>query len=297
VLHSIEIVGDGVGPHLLITAGVHGDEYEPMVACRELAKYFTAGRSQLRGRVTIVPCVNIAAFERGTRTADDGLDLARTCPGKSDGKPTEQVAHALSELIRAADLYIDLHTGGVAYRIFPLAGYVLHRDEKVLERQRRMAQAFNLPLIWGTAPNLNGRSLSVARDAGVPAIYAEYLGGSDCTPEGVRDYIDGCLNVAAEFDMLDRMRPTNRVQYVKEDPRDNSGFLQLGHPSPLTGIFEAAVKLGDRVTAGDRLGTVTTVGGDEQAEVVANATGLVVMLPGLPKVLKDQATAMVVEVE
>lgn len=40
-----------------------------------------------------------------------------------------------------------------------------------------MARAFGLPLIWGTDPTLPGRSLSVARDANVPAIYAEYLGG------------------------------------------------------------------------------------------------------------------------
>ena len=50
-------------------------------------------------------CVDIAA-------PDDQLDLARTCPGRSDGSVTEQTAWALSESIRSADFYIDLHTGG-----------------------------------------------------------------------------------------------------------------------------------------------------------------------------------------
>ena len=45
-----------------------------------------------------------------------------------------------------------------------------------------MARAFNLPLIWGTDASLEGRSLSVARDAAVPAIYAEYLGGGVFSP-------------------------------------------------------------------------------------------------------------------
>ncbi len=294
MLHTIEIAGASAGPKLLITGGVHGDEYEPMVACRKLAELLKP--DVLRGKVTIVPCVNVAAFERGTRTADDGLDLARTCPGKVDGRPTERVAHALSELIRAADYYIDLHTGGVAYELFPLAGYTLHRDPQILEAQRRMARAFNLPLIWGTSPNLHGRSLSVARDAGVPAIYAEYGGGSVCSPKGTAAYVEGCLNVLAEFGMLDRARPQNGVLYVKEDPRDGSGHLQLGHPSPQTGIFEACVALGDRVTQGDRIGTVFDVGGSIAADITANASGIVIMLPGLPRVVKDQATAMIVEV-
>lgn len=294
MLHTIEIVGANAGRKLLITGGVHGDEYEPMVACRKLAEVLKP--NDLRGSVTIAPCVNVAAFERGTRTADDGLDLARTCPGKADGLPTEQVAHALSELIRAADYYIDLHTGGTAYELFPLAGYTLHRNSEILETQRRMARAFNLPLIWGTSPNLDGRSLSVARDAGVPAIYAEYGGGSVCSPKGTAAYVEGCLNVLAEFGMLDRKRPENRVLYVKEDARDGSGHLQVGHPAPLTGIFEARVALGDRVSQGDRLGTVTDVGGAHAADIAANASGIVIMLPGLPRVVKDQATAMIVEV-
>lgn len=299
MLHAVEISGATAGPKLLITGGVHGDEYEPMVACRKLAELLrqeTLRGGVLRGRVTIVPCVNVAAFERGARTADDGLDLARTCPGRADGRPTERVAHALSELIRAADYYIDLHTGGVAYEIFPLAGYTLHRNPEILEIQRRMARAFNLPLVWGTSPNLDGRSLSVARDAGVPAIYAEYGGGAVCSPQGTAAYVDGCLNVLAEFGMLDRTPPENRVLYVKEDARDGSGHLQVGHPSPLTGIFEGCVTLGDRVAQGDRLGRVTDVGGAHAVDITANASGIVIMLPGLPRVVKDQATAMIVDV-
>ena len=52
--------------------------------------------------------------------------------------------------------------------MLPLAGYMLHRDAAVLDAQRRMARAFNLPVIWGTDWRLEGRSLSAARNAGVP---------------------------------------------------------------------------------------------------------------------------------
>ena len=197
-----EIVsGSRPGPRLLITGGVHGDEFEPMEAIRRLAREIPA--ENLQGSVTLVPVVNEPAFRLGHRMAEDGRDLARTCPGRIDGTVTEQIAAALSELIRAADYYIDLHTGGTRLVVSPLVGYMLHRDPAVLAAQRRMARAFGLSIIWGTDPNLDGRSLSVARDAGVPAIYAEYLGGGGCTPEGIAAYVRGCQNVLVALDMLD----------------------------------------------------------------------------------------------
>src|SRR5688572_6828926 len=140
-LAALEFVGKQPGLHLLVTGGVHGDEFEPMEAARQLAA--SIDTENLNGRLTIIPVVNEAAFLRGQRTAEDGLDLARTCPGRADGSITEQIAHAISGLIRKADFYIDLHTGGLLFRILPLTGYTLHPDPRILDRQREMARAFN----------------------------------------------------------------------------------------------------------------------------------------------------------
>ncbi|MBT7171144.1 MAG: dihydropteroate synthase, partial [Phycisphaerales bacterium] len=46
------------------------------------------------GTVELLPVVNEPAFRRGERTAEDGLDLARVCPGSADGSTTMQIAHA-----------------------------------------------------------------------------------------------------------------------------------------------------------------------------------------------------------
>ena len=77
-------------------------------------------------------------------------------------------------------------------------------------QQRRMARAFNLPVIWGTDPNLEGRSMSIARTANVPAIYTEFLGSGLCAPDGVVAYFEGCLNVMCELGMIDRPQPQVR---------------------------------------------------------------------------------------
>src|SRR3954452_23007149 len=92
-LTAFRLAGPLDGPHVLITGGVHGDEFEPMAAVRRLADALR-GR-ELRGRVTLGPVVNEPAFRLGLRSGDDGLDLARVCPGRPDGSITEQVAHAL----------------------------------------------------------------------------------------------------------------------------------------------------------------------------------------------------------
>ena len=142
---KVEFTGVEPGPHLLITGGVHGDEFEPMAAIRRLIRRFATGdcpEPLKTGTLTLVPVVNEAAFLHGERTAPDGLDLARVCPGSLDGSETERTAHALSELIRQADYYVDLHSGGTAFSVLPMTGYTLHADRRGLDRQREMARAF-----------------------------------------------------------------------------------------------------------------------------------------------------------
>lgn len=281
------------GPHLLVTGGVHGDEFEPMAAIRRLMR--EVDRAQLRGRLTLIPVANEAAFLRGTRTAADELDLARTCPGKPDGSITEQTAYALSEIIRAADYYIDLHTGGTIMSVLPLTGYKLVPDEAIREKQRRMAHAFNLPVVWGTDYRLDGRTLSVARDAGVPAIYAEYLGSGLCDPAGIEAYVEGCLNVMAELDMLDRERPASRVEHTVNDFRESAGHMQIRNPAPITGFFEPSVRLGGNVNAGEPLGIVTDPLGDNAITVPSQESGMVIVLRTFSRVYAGDTLAVILE--
>ena len=51
-----QIVGIQPGPHILITGGVHGDEFEPMAAIRRLMREIRP--EELCGRLTLVPVVN-----------------------------------------------------------------------------------------------------------------------------------------------------------------------------------------------------------------------------------------------
>ncbi|MCP4171379.1 MAG: succinylglutamate desuccinylase [Fuerstiella sp.] len=284
-------------PDLLITGGVHGDEFEPIQAITRLIDVFGHRSDRLNGRLTLVPCVNEAAFLRGHRCADDGLDLARTCPGNPNGSITKQTAWALSSLIRSADYYIDLHTGGTEFSLYPLAGYVLHADRNILEQQRSMAQAFNLPVIWGTAANLQGRSLSVARDAGVPAIYCEYLGSATCSLDGVDAYVEGCMNVMANLGMIERRVTESKIQHIVEDDRPESGHLQVCNPSPVTGYFEPSVQLGQKIEVGQPLGTVYDLQSGKPHSLSAEHDGIVLMLRTFPRVRRGETVGVVLGCE
>lgn len=287
-------IGSG-RPQLLIIAGVHGDEFEPMVAVRKTWERLV-GR-EIRGRITLAPIVNEPAFQRGQRIAEDGLDLARTMPGRADGTVTERVAAALAPLIREADYLIDLHTGGRLFRISPLSGYMLHPDPQVLDVQRQMARAFNAPIVWGTQPQLDGRTLSVARDAKVPAIYVEAGGGERFDDSAVDLCVDGCLNVAGALGFLDHPKPPSAVEHVVEDPRDNSGYLQVMHPAPSAGFFEAAVQLNELVTAGQVWGRIVDPFGLPIGDVRAAESGLALFLRAVPAVKAGESTGGVLPLD
>lgn len=265
------------GPHVLIIAGVHGDEVEPMLAAMRLSK--TLKRVLNKGRVTIVPVANTSAFGLGSRVGEDGLDLARTLPGKKEGSITEELADAVSRLIETADYLIDLHTGGGLFDILPLTGYLLHPDNNVLQQQQRMAAAFNLPVIWGTESQVEGRTLSVARDFRIPAIYAECRGGLSVNKQTVRQYEKGCLRVLAALGMTAAISdPASKVDYWLEDHTPGQGHLQVKLPSPENGIFIPAVRLGQQVKNGKLLGQIVSPLTQTKTAVRVQEGGLVFML-------------------
>ena len=291
--HTIE--GSEAGPHLLITAGVHGDEWEPIVAVRQLLTCIRPG--ELHGRLTLLPVVNESAFQAGERVGADGLDLARVCPGRADGKLTERVAFELAELMSSVDYYIDCHTGGVRMRIWPLAGYLLHADERLLTQQRAMARAFGLPFVWGTDASVNGRTLSVARDLSIPAIYVEYFGSATFCRSAVTALVNGCRSVMNQLNMLSAENLAGQARFFAEEHEAGSGHLQVCHPAPDAGIFVPAVDLGDEITAGTPLGYLHPDSSSVKSAtpICAEKTGRVVTLRSLPRVKAGDGLGVVVK--
>lgn len=177
--------GRSAGRLALITAGVHGDEYEGPAAVFSLAQLLSPDR--LQGTIIAVPMANPAAFAAGTRThPEDGRNLARTFLGNAKGGPTQRLAAAIfEELAARADYLIDLHSGGVEYVFRPVCGF--YGEPKSGNSSFEAAQTFGLPALW-QRPKTDGVLSCKAWRRGKVAIGAEYLGGGQLSADGVRDY-------------------------------------------------------------------------------------------------------------
>ena len=116
-LPLLTLTGPTTGPTLVVTAGVHGDEYEGIETIARL--YQQLEPTALRGTLVMLPVCNLPAYESAQRSSQiDGLNLARTFPGDANGTITQRIAAWIrAHLLAHADFYIDLHSGGVAYDI------------------------------------------------------------------------------------------------------------------------------------------------------------------------------------
>jgi len=259
------------GPRVVVLGGVHGDEYEGRVAAALIARDLES--TLLRGTVSIVPTANLPACQAGTRTSPlDGLNLARTFPGRADGSATERIACVLADLIRQSDLLIDLHSAGQHYAMPLLCGaYVAHDD--LGRRCEAAARAFGAPIFWAHPEIAPGRSLSVALAAGVPCVYAECGGGGEVRPPDLLAYREGVARVLAHLDMLPSRAPapppTLRLT--------SDGNVDLALSAAHSGILVQRAALLDRVEPGDLLGTLVDDVGNTLQELRAPFQGIIVM--------------------
>ena len=101
-----------LGPTVLLTGGVHGDEYEGPIAVSRLAQALKP--EQIQGRVIMMPAVNVPAVMNDTRLSPvDDRDLNRCFPGNPRGTFSQMLAHFMDSVVLPhADVSVDLHTAG-----------------------------------------------------------------------------------------------------------------------------------------------------------------------------------------
>lgn len=259
VLKVWKCVGAKTGPTVLITAGIHGDEYEGPAAVMKLTE--TLLPEEVSGTVIAIPVVNPLAFAAGSRTTpEDGLNLARVFPGNSNGSVTERLASAIfNEYVSRANYLIDLHSGGVEYLFVPLAGFY---GEPVRDNPSYCAALrFGLPVLW-QLPRTDGVLSNEASRRGIVAIGHEYLGAGQLSVEGVSSYVNGvysCLRYWRVLEGIERSQPYYADVY--------QGDWQL---SPCDGLFVAHCKLGDRLERGAHVAEIVMIGGGSTRLIAAS---------------------------
>jgi len=270
------VVNGGRGRTALFMAGNHGDEYEGQIAlCRLIRELEPEG---IQGRVIIMPAANLPAALDGARVSPiDQGNLNRSFPGDADGTVTEQIAYYIdSVLFPLADHFHDLHSGGSSLDYLPFASLHYSDNEELNDRSLAALKAFGAPLslVWMDSRDVRyGPPAAMAR--GVAALGGEFGGGGEVSIDGVALIERGLRNTLVHLGMLpppsdhDPAPPSRLVQVPGRDY-----FVYAPEP----GLFEPAVRLGDRVEAGQQAGQVHFVDNPARPPVPCHfkAAGMVI---------------------
>ena len=274
----IELTGSA-GPRLTVLAGVHGCEYAPMAAVRRWT--LTLAGRELRGSIRAVPVLNLPAFRARSPfvVPDDGKNLNRCFPGDPAGTVAERLAHAaFTQLIEGSDALVDAHAGDMVEALEPFALYDAGASE---DRARELAAAYGLGYVIRQEPGpgraVGGTTSTAAADIGIPAIIAEAGGCGLVEPAAVAAHVRGLDRVLALLGMTSDPVPDG------ETPVYLGRCLWLR--AAREGWWEPVVRPGQRVAAGQALGTVSSLDGAQVLQsVTAPAPGVPMFITSSPAV-------------
>ncbi|MDC0534749.1 succinylglutamate desuccinylase/aspartoacylase family protein [Francisellaceae bacterium] len=246
------VIVNGKGPTAMISAGVHGDEYEGQVALNRLCHEINP--EQIQGRVFILPALNIQGSSEATRlTPNRDQDLNRVFPGKLDGTPAERLAHFISHvLVPESDFVLDIHSGGYSLDFLPCG--VIHdsTDKKTLDDRLKVLKAFDAPYSL-ILEELDGGGMldTYVESQGKIFLSTELAGGQRVTAKTVNIALEGVKNTLRSMNILvdDNHALTQSTQvYTLPD----NGFCM----APEDGVFEPFYDLGESVEQGKPVGQI-----------------------------------------
>ncbi|MFQ5523364.1 MAG: succinylglutamate desuccinylase/aspartoacylase family protein [Acidimicrobiia bacterium] len=108
-LPVVVINGRSAGPHVWLSAAIHGDELNGIQIIRRVLAQLDA--KNLRGALIAAPIVNPLGFMIASRYLPDRRDLNRSFPGSKRGSTASRLAHLfMSEVVAQCSAGIDLHT-------------------------------------------------------------------------------------------------------------------------------------------------------------------------------------------
>jgi predicted deacylase len=258
------VVGRSHHPCLALVGGVHGDEYDGILAVHEVAR--AVQPDDLQGSLLLIAVANPFAFAAAQRhTPQDGLDLNRTFPGRPDGSLSERLAHALCGVLSQADLALTLHGGGARTELAPWIEF-LDLPTPLGRATYEAAAASGFPDLLALPP-LPGRLITAMADLGVPVIEGEVGDRGETRRADVAYY-------RARFDAVARHAG---VLPAQAEPPGPSPRLWSLCPVEATadGIFLRRVELLQEVEQGTPLGEIVDLRGEVATRIVAPAPGVV----------------------
>lgn len=247
----IVVLKGGPGPTALVTAGVHGDEYEGLAITRRLIAELDV--KDITGRLIIMSATNLPAVRERARVSpidNQNMNRAFTCD-KPMG-PTALIAEFIERMVLPqADVVLDLHSGGTQ-SIYAPCGYVYQMgDASFRAKKLALCHAFGAPMTATVAATSSGGSLSSACERiGLPMLATELGGGARLDRTAYEIGWHGTLNLLRYSGVLKGEAIATRTDLYRTASR--ACFVM----APINGLFEAFVAPGDIVEAGAPAGRI-----------------------------------------
>ncbi|MEZ3114625.1 succinylglutamate desuccinylase/aspartoacylase family protein [Halobaculum sp. MBLA0147] len=260
------------GDTLYVQAVSDGDELNGLGVLTRL--FPRLDPADVSGTILVVGIVNYHAFQVAEhRNPIDDTKMNRAYPGEETGTSSERIAHATFEAASRADLIVDLHQGSTSRMI----------DEVRVRcgpRHRLHRECLDLAKAFGTGHVLDqkgpdGQLARAGPDEGIPTIDPELGGAVGWDQSSIRRGVEGMQRVLRHYGFL-----SGSVELERQTRA--TGFDQYG--SPVGGLVDFQVELGDRVSRGDELFAVTDPFGQVRRRVTADEAGIFWRTRRLPQV-------------
>ncbi|RYE08061.1 MAG: peptidase M14 [Hyphomicrobiales bacterium] len=291
-------IKNGSGPTVLLTGGIHGDEYEGPIAISRLAR--TLDPATVQGRVIMIPAYNIPAVLNDTRLSPiDDRDINRCFPGNPRGTFSEMLAHFIDGYILPyADVSVDLHTAGHSMESALSTNMHYVADEAIRQKTMETAAAFGAPfntVFWGVDEGATFTSCVERR--GIVSIGTELGGWGRVNVEGVRIARRGIDNVLKQWGVIDGKPDT-----VQRDGTPGTRHMMVRDPAaysfaPTNGLFEPTGVSGEAVKAGQAAGWLHFVEDIDREPIQVNYSrdGVIWMAAGPGRVVRGDVVAVVMQ--
>ena len=271
------INGRRSGPHLFVSAAIHGDELNGIEIIRRLLRVRMLNR--LRGSLIAVPILNVFGVLNHSRYLPDRRDLNRSFPGTEKGSLAARLADlVMREIVSQCTHGIDLHTG--ALHRSNLAQIRANLDDPETER---LARAFGVPVLLNS--DLRDGSLrQAAAEMGVPMLLYEAGEALRFDEMSIHRGLAGIVNVMRELGMLPASRKPRRAH--KEPVVARSSFWVR---APMGGILRTHVRLGEKVEKTTLLASISDPFGNQETTLTPPYGGIVIGRSSLPLVNEGDA--------
>lgn len=256
------MVGPDARPgHGLVAFGSnHGNEYEGPLAIRHLMDAIDP--QAVRGRIILVPVLNVAAFRAGTRdlTLDDRVNLNRAfVEGAGQAPALAGITHRIAAFVRTAiwphvHVVIDVHSGGDVARFALCASFHPLDDPEQARAIETTARWFGTPLVMTYQNETPGLLPSEAERLGKIAVGTELGWGGAVQAAGVRHARHGIIAAAIYHGQLaGRVEPIGHHRDGTQRKVATEGRACIV-VAPFAGHYEPLLECGADVREGDAIG-------------------------------------------